>query len=280
MGGALLAAAWAVACAGPVLAAEDPPEGEAPRWLWLPESEIFPSVIADPHDPGSYTTYLRMDTKYETTDIGSVSFGDSFPLVRRESTNGTEFQVGVSAAAISFFNFDGTDNDLVNTDFVVGLPVSIRSEDWSSRLRFFHQSSHVEDRFLLNQTGTPTEKLSIEVVELLASWEHDGLRLYGGGSYIYHTPHEFLDRHELQAGVELRHPLNLHARLVGALDASFREQNDWQADLYGKLGFEFAGDSWDTRIGVFLEYFHGHIPFGQFYEFRADWVGIGVTLAF
>jgi hypothetical protein len=43
--------------------------------------------------------------------------------------------------------------DLINTDYVVGIPLSWRSSLFSTRVRLYHQSTHLGDEFVPHNPG-------------------------------------------------------------------------------------------------------------------------------
>jgi hypothetical protein len=49
------------------------------------------------------------------------------------------------------FDLDSTSDDLLNADYVVGLPLTFRRAGFSARGRFYHQSSHLGDELLLRE---------------------------------------------------------------------------------------------------------------------------------
>lgn len=96
--------------------------------------------------------------------------------------------------------------DLINADYVVGIPVSWRSGLFSTRLRLYHQSSHLGDEFLLANPGVNRVDLSFEAVEAILSLDAPGGwgRVYAGGSYLVHREPAALERSGVQWGLELR----------------------------------------------------------------------------
>ncbi len=84
----------------------------------------------------------------------------------------------------ALFNLDAPSSDLINADYWIGLPISYRKGPWSYVLRFYHQSSHLGDEFILGNPGVDRVNLSYEDMELLVSYEWERWRLYGGGGYL------------------------------------------------------------------------------------------------
>jgi hypothetical protein len=252
----------------------------------FPVGELFTPPLADQKQPRFHTTWQRYRLEFGHFNIGSVGFGENFGLVRwPREREGDGWQVGISGAVFAIFNLDASSNDLLNADYIVGFPVTYRSGAWSARARLYHQSSHLGDEFLLNpQPGPPVERLNLsyEALELLASRERRGFRVYGGGTRILmsDTP---LGRSRAQAGIDYRgSPLGWRtARVVAGVDLQAWSETDWDRDWSVKTGLLFRSPYGDARsLEILLEYYSGHIPHGQFYNLSVEYFGLGLAYAF
>ncbi len=139
--------------------------------------------------------------------MGSVGFGDNFGMIgKRNGCDG--WQVGILPGVFAQFDMDAGSNALINADYVIGIPVSFRSGLFSTRVRFFHQSSHLGDEFLLNNPGVTRTDLSFEVLEAILSLDAPGGwgRVYAGGAHALHVSPSGLDRNSVHWGMELRGP--------------------------------------------------------------------------
>ena len=59
------------------------------------------------------------------------------------------------------------------------------------------------------------------------------------------------------------------------------EETDWNSDLSAKAGMHFRSPYTEKRaIQLFAEYYHGHLPFGQFYQLRSEYYGGGINISF
>src|SRR5438445_13681672 len=107
----------------------------------------------------------------------------------------------------------------------VGLPAHSRGGSCVTRLRPYHQSSHLGDEYLLH-TNAQRVDLTFEAAELLVSKEIAQWRVYGGGEYLFaHSPAD-LAPGVLHGGLEYRQAEALvhfgrfaTGRLVAGLDA-------------------------------------------------------------
>ena len=263
---------------GPAVQAEVPRRGIE----FLPKGYLFAPLIADPRWPHFSITYERFLDDRQLVNALAVSLGETFDLLRIDEAVGGAWGLGLQAGVFSIFDLDGPSFDLINTDFIVGIPVTYRTGDLSAMLRVFHQSSHLGDEFLLSNR-VERINLSFEAVDLKLSYDlTKWLRIYGGGGYIFHHDPPELAPWSVQSGVEVRSPWTLldgALRPVAALDVQHREQNDWNTDLSLRGGIQFENvPFFDRKLQLMLEYFSGHSPNGQFYRDKIEYLGLGIHL--
>lgn len=258
----------------------------------FPENDVFRPLLADPKQPQFFAaweaTWVRTNNTY--VNIGSVGFGENIGLVgRRNGCNG--WQVGILAGVFAQFDLDSASDDLINADYVVGVPVSWRSGLFSTRVRLYHQSSHLGDEFLLGNPGFPRVNLSFEALEAVVSLDTPAGwgRVYVGGSYLVDRDPETLDRTGVQWGFELRGPSIAapisqlpRLRLTPVFGADFKsfEELDWTINTNVVAGLEFSNAGADRRFRLLLNYYHGFNPYGQFFAQKIEMVGVGLYLSF
>ena len=132
---------------------------EQPRvsGVWFPQSTVlFPPLVADPRQPVN-SAALRVGDKVCGDVCAAVSLGDDFPIFRWINVwpvHG-DMQIGIEAGIWSVFNYSNIPNkpkhetcELVNTDYLVGIPATYAFDAWSFRFRIYHISSHLGDEFL------------------------------------------------------------------------------------------------------------------------------------
>lgn len=263
----------------------------APGQSAFPKDDVFRPLLADPKQPQFFASWqaTRVRTNQTSANIGSVGFGENFGFyTRREGCNG--WQVGILAGVFAQFNLDAPSKDLINADYVVGIPVSWRSGGWSTRLRLYHQSSHIGDEFLLGRPGFDRVNLSFEEVEAIISYDYRWARLYAGGGHLMHREPVSLDRNRAQWGFELRGP-TLPSPILGKaleglfitpiLGADFKsfEELKWIINTNVIGGLEWSMDGSTRRFRVLLNYYHGFNPYGQFFAQKIETIGFGLYLA-
>ena len=243
----------------------------------LPEGHLFRPLRADPKEPDFFAAYLWMTSAQRTTGVGSVGLGDDIGLFRSATRR---WQVSIAAGVFSQFDMRTPSKDLLNTDFIVGIPWTWKGGPWSLRVRVYHRSSHLGDEYLLH-SGATRINFSFEAAEVLASRDVGPFRLYGGGDYLFDTSPGSFRRGLWRAGLEWTGPaarlLFGQGRYFLALDTQSSEERNWRVGWDGRLGWEFAPKSRSARRwSVELQGFRGPSPYGQFYGLDVSALGLGM----
>jgi hypothetical protein len=262
-------------------------ESEAIGVHGFPQDQIFCPLIADPKEPRSFASVLRgtfpsvEKPSGKGTTIASVGLGDSFGLVRWGGpVAGEGLQLDVVGAIFAQFDLDSASNDLINADYIIGLPLTIRRHGFSVRARIYHQSSHLGDEYLLRSSQIQRENLSFESLELLASQEIGPLRVYGGGERLLRRDPETVKPKLLHAGAELRSGRAGLLQLVSGVDLKTTEQHNWSQAVSGRVGVELTRPSPEGHpirlVTILLELYKGPSPYGQFFQEDISYVGAGI----
>src|SRR5262245_38423039 len=113
-------------------------EDEAEGPVFFPEDQIFCPLLADPKEPRSFASFLRGtfrslgDPSGKGTNVGSIGLGDSFGLIRWGGPSpGEGVQVDVVGSIFAQFALDAPSNDLINADYIFGVPVMFRRSGFS-----------------------------------------------------------------------------------------------------------------------------------------------------
>jgi hypothetical protein len=265
-------------------------EDDRSGWIWLPQGKIFCPLAADPKEERSFVTYLRGDFATianpepgTETNIGAVGLGDSFAIFRiGEADSGDGIQLDLAGAVFSQFNLDAASFDLINADYLVGLPLTFRTAGFSARLRVYHQSSHLGDEFILNRNPERIN-LSFESLELILSQELGPLRVYGGGETFFRREPDDLALRLAHAGAEIRPVVLSSVRLLAAVDVKAVDDGEWTPAWSVRAGIEIARiphPGHPPRVISLIGEFHdGAAPYGQFYRENIRYIGAGFSLS-
>jgi hypothetical protein len=262
---------------------------EASGAVLFPQDALFCGLLADPKEARSFVSYLRAefptigDPTGAGTDIGAVGLGDSFGLVRwNGAAPGDGVQLDVVGSIFAQFDLGTASLDLINADYLIGVPLSLRRRGFTARLRLYHQSSHLGDEYLLRDDGIERENLSFESLEVILSQELGAFRLYAGGETLFRREPDTLGEQLAHAGLELRSGRAGTVRLLAGADLKSARQHDWSPAVSARVGFELARASAAGHparlIAVLFELYDGPAPYGQFFQDDIRYVGFGVHL--
>ncbi|MGH9386973.1 MAG: DUF1207 domain-containing protein [Vicinamibacterales bacterium] len=262
-------------------------DSEAIGVVGFPQDQIFCPIVADPKEARSFLSLLRGtfrsldDPSGEDTTIASVGLGDSFGIFRWGGPEANEgLQLDVMGSIFAQFDLGAPSNDLINADYIIGLPLTFRRNGFSTRVRLYHQSSHLGDEYLLRGQVIDRENLSFESVEFLASQELGPLRLYAGGERIFRREPDTLPSKLFHGGVELRTGRAGVVQLVSGLDLKAPDLHDWSPAISGRVGLEVArrgtGDHPGRLVTLMVEFYQGPSPYGQFFQDDISYIGVGL----
>jgi hypothetical protein len=262
-------------------------EAEAEGVALFPQDQIFCPVLADPKEPRTFVSLLRGtfrsldDPAGKGTNIGSVGLGDTFGLVRWGGPSpGEGVQLDVMGSIFAQFDLGTESNDLINADYIVGLPLTFRRSGFSTRIRLYHQSSHLGDEYLLRGEAIERENLSFESVDFLLSQEIGPLRVYAGGERVFRREPDTVAAKLFHSGAELRTGRAGPLQMVGGVDLKTTERHDWSPAISGRVGLEWVrsgpSDHPGRLVTLMLEMYQGPSPYGQFFQDDISYVGVGL----
>ncbi|HMS83909.1 MAG TPA: DUF1207 domain-containing protein [Nitrospira sp.] len=258
----------------------------------FPSDDVFRPLIADPKQPQFFAIWQHSRPREggQSFSLGSIAIGENFGFyTKRTGCNG--WQVGLLTGVFAQFNLDENNAALINTDFNVGIPLSWRSGNWSARLRYYHQSSHLGDEFLGSHPEIKPSSFILEEAEGILSYDYRWLRLYGGAAVLVHREPATIDRTRVQWGFEARAP-SMRTRilepflnrliLTPVLSGDFKshEELGWIINTNVLGGFEWSRTGSRRHFRIMATYFHGYNPYGQFYNQKIESIGVGAYFTF
>ena len=262
-------------------------EAEAEGMVLFPQDQIFCPLLADPKEPRTFVSFLRGtfrsldDPAGKGTNIGSVGLGDTFGLLRWGGpSQGEGVQLDVMGSIFAQFDLGTESNDLINADYIVGVPLTFRRSGFSTRVRLYHQSSHLGDEYLLRGEAIERENLSFESVDFLLSQEMGPLRVYAGGERVFRREPDTVAAKLFHGGAELRTGRAGPLQMVAGVDLKTTEQHDWSTAISGRVGLEWVrsgpSDHPGRLVTLMLEMYEGPSPYGQFFQDDISYVGVGL----
>lgn len=275
------------------------PQAEADGYVGLPHGDVFCPLLADPKAIRSFASYLRAratlvnptTARAFDTDVGAVGIADVIGLGRWNGSRPNDgVQLSLEAGVFAQFDLRAESFDLLNADYVVGVPLTLRRGALSARARLYHQSSHLGDEFLLRPENPEQgrENLSFEAAELIVSLDLGTLRLYGGGERLLNRNPETLAAVVGHGGAEWRPQLTLFS--VGSLatvrpivlaDVKVADDRSSRPATSVMAGLDIArrrdSDTTGRRWMIVGHFYTGPSPYGQFYRDDIRYYGVGLS---
>jgi hypothetical protein len=285
---------WILACAL-LVSATGPVAAQAPDWL-LPATRHFENPIADPLEPRLgigliSTNVLRIQgperpvftRPVDTRELhAAVSIGATVPMFRVAEWDGGGIVVVAQAGVNARFRIERPSRDDFGQDWLVSMPVEVRWQDLSARLRITHRSSHLGDEFS-RASGAERIEFGGESFDGLVATRIRGLRVYAGGGWIFHSNTDNTnalvsagrsDRFFVQTGADFvwKPWSNDLLDIVGGIDWQSAERTKWQETLGVAAGIRLHAGTRGLRLA--LRYVSGVSSLGQFFLTPEDYFGI------
>lgn len=254
--------------------------------MLFPAGDVFSPVVADPKQPRFFASLQQFDNNFRDTFTGaSVGYGETFGLLRQNIGAEHAWQVSLRGGLFSQFNMDTSSNNLLNSDYTIGLLWSYRYGFASMRLRLYHQSSHLGDEFIRSSPvlASRISGFDYEAVDWLGAVDWRGVRLYAGPHFLLKREPEDLDRWGAQGGLEYESSVDVvpYGNFIAGLDVKSFQELDWTPAYSLKAGLNFKNLGNPGRsIKVLLEFYDGFVPYGQFYDYEMQSYGIGFYFGF
>lgn len=260
------------------------------KGIWFPQSTlVYQPMVADPKNPGNSVGF-RWGDEVIGQKVVEVSLGDVFPIFRwREVFPAKgDLEFDIVGCAWSLFKMwpDNAPNDewaeLVNTDYLLALPLSYAFDKWSFRLQPYHISTHLGDEFLAKRPFYVRKNPSMEAVDFFTAYQFtENLRAYAGVGWIFHSDQSFpMKPFYVEYGGEARFfgTRSYYHMLYGTpfIALFFRnwQENDWSLDATCALGYEWSKlQGVGRKVRLFAEYRRAYSD-GEFFNQIADFFEI------
>jgi hypothetical protein len=249
-----------------------PARADSNSWIFLPVTPLFTPLIADPREPQIDVIGYTTQSRYE----GEV--GAFVEFLRYLSREDLQFGWGIFGSGYILLDENGATFPMLDGDWYAGMYLSGKAGNFSSRLEFEHESSHLGDS--LQGIQDPLF-VSRENFNLTLSYAEAGLfRLYTRVGY-WENMAPVGDPFFCSIGGELYTPSfgseRTDLRAYTSLDAIYKAETSntlnktWQLGL--RAGLEPQGG---RAMRLALVYYDGNSDFGQFYQEPDNHWGIGV----
>ncbi len=258
------------------------------NWAFLPPSNLFKPLLADPREPNNSLEVSRDTTRYD------LSLGGSMDLVQWNLAQDNHWGVGIMGAGyLLIARYDWASYRLEDSDLWYGLYICQSSGKLSNRFEYQHGSSHLGD-WLFGTAGTSfsiygqtfTEEQAFpyerDLIQWTASYQpFDFLRVCGGlGDWLYATPtiQALFPHLEVEAFSGYSEIIGVFVRAFFAYDLKRGDLMSGITDQNFKLGIQMKPSKESlSELHLVLDYYNGNSEYGQFYLQRDNHFGIEIS---
>ena len=284
------------------LAAASPLQAQNGAWArLLPSQNWFRPPVADPLEPRFGVSLLKTDLlsrrgperppfflpdqQDSNSDVvAAVALGVTFPIASLAEWERGGLVLTGHAAVHSRFRIEYPSRDDLGQDWVVGGGLAAAWDELAARLRIHHRSSHLGDEFM-ELTGAPRIEFGGEAIEATAAYSWEGLRFYGGGSWIFHsnTAKETIlrvwgrdDWYTVQLGADAEWFQLAGGRLGfnGGIDWQAAQRTNWRGALALAAGVHARNAA---MLGFTVRYFTGPSTMGEFFLTDETYLALELT---
>jgi len=261
--------------------------GKKWRMVINPGSDLYPRSIADPIQPGTSISWVKVADS-DISDAGDSRYmlrvGGHWGFLRLHPYGEPEqgFQLDLEAGFLGLFDIDYS-LDNIGWDGLWGVVLTwANGKGLAAKLATQHDSSHVGDEFT-ERTGR--ERINYTRAELAFGMSFSFLerwRLYGEAGYGYDLRNtELQEPWRAKGGIEYEDADRFwkdRAGYYAAMDLTITEERDWQRDISIQAGLVLPVGGMVRSYRVGLEYRNGRSVIGEFFQNDETYWGVGFWL--
>jgi hypothetical protein len=251
---------------------------QSPSWL-LPPRSLMPDLLAGTRDPvvKGQLVYSHTDpTLYGRGFSGDVALAATLPVLLLAGDAGADaLVVGLEGAVFARFAFQVLERDLVNTDWVVAVPVVWRRSAHWVRLRYYHTSSHLGDEYGQRHDVTP-RNFSRDGVDAAVYARASRTVAAYGIAFLSVNAHPVRSHgSHVRVGVEVEPGGREPGKPFLALDVHLETSAADGPRVASQAGVWLPSPS-DRPLRLALELVTGPVPMGQLHGIQATQLGLGL----
>ncbi|MFO0945574.1 MAG: DUF1207 domain-containing protein [Planctomycetota bacterium] len=239
----------------------------------LPSSLLWLPPLANQREPRMYGKFTNLNNQsvIDTAIGGEFGLGRIGPV--KNDCEG--IQLDVFAAVFTRFNDQRL---LTAADYRVGVPLTYAKGPWSAKLSYEHTSTHLGDEYIERTGRRQAAHVRDEIVLGLSRYFWNQLRLYGQFGYSFATSMvvgENRDRYDCGFEWSKLQDTGIKGQPFAALDIDIRSDQEYYANTTLQVGWQWKTMRTRNSARLAFEYYNGYSPYGQFFQDREDWVGVG-----
>jgi len=261
-----------------------------PLWInaqSITEYEFFPDTLSiHPFTANLLEPRLGADFRLNSNQLW-LKIGNSMDIVQIKHSSHI-FSFGADLFTWSFLKKENNFRFPVDAvDYLFGINFGfkkvVRDYSFGARLRVSHISAHfVDGHFdaVQNQwkDGINPQVYSREFVELLGFYKLYNLRVYAGGTYLFHVIPAGIGKANLQTGVEyyMKDFISYNVAPYIAADGKMGTRDN-QKNFALNIGLKF-GKIEGRGLRLYYQYYNGYDINGEYYNLKREYSSLGINL--
>ncbi|WP_010299215.1 DUF1207 domain-containing protein [Candidatus Odyssella thessalonicensis] len=251
----------------------------------LPNGAIYDTPVADPKWPQFTAGFQRHFKNVYGKNIFELAFGENLALVRYRTAK-LIYEIGVQAGLTGLMDFTKSPSRLVNSDYFVGLGLSIvYDKKWQNLIQFSHLSSHIGDEYIISKPRYLDKRinLSYETLKWYTAYKFNSFRPYIGVGYLVHKDPSSVKPLTFDIGFDYISEQKIlwdKARFVLGANSFFWSETKFSPRFNVSTGIQMDNPVWAGRKLKFLiNYTNGNSRHGQFYKKRENYLGLSINIS-
>ncbi len=250
----------------------------------IPNGVIYEAPIAAPKWPKFSVGYQHHFASVYGKNIFDLAFGENLALLRYR-TPSLVYEIGIQAGLTGLMDFSRSPSRLINSDYFVGLGLSmVYNKKWQNLIQFSHISSHIGDEFIISRPRYLDKRinLSYEALKWYTAYKLDSFRPYIGFGYLMDRDPSYLKPFTLETGIDYISKTRIlvdKARFIFGINAFFWNETKYSPRFNVSTGIQIDNPVWSGRTLKFLlNYTNGNSRHGQFYKKREKYLGVSINI--
>ena len=266
----------------PIVCAHSPVAAQGTSRLF-PSRDQMPRLLAAPREPVTGAKFVWNNdspNEYGAGFDGEVAFGASVPIYLIAGNDGFNgLTIGVDAGVFGRFTLENNARELITTDWIFALPLTLRAGGNWYQFRYHHISAHLGDEYSarFNAEAEDYGRDALEMTVFRQATPEAGF--YGGLNWSYNVHPDNAQRFIIRVGAQVE-AQNREAALMpyGAVDVQWEQDNDWEPRLNLQVGMRLPELRGRRMVRLAVEFFAGPSAQGQFHEEHVRHLTFGIYI--
>lgn len=243
---------------------------------WLPGGLIYRAYLASDRE-SRFRSYFFDET--EKGGLWDITLGGRVALWRYGTTDAylpQGWEVQLEGSALPRLNLE-SDRDVESVDFRAGVPIVYSDGAWSTKVAYYHISSHLGDEYMLRNPGFQRWNYSRDAMVVGRTYNFTpSLRAYAEAGWAFYT--DVCQEWEFQFGFDYApmYDTGIHGAPFVAANGHLHEEVNYSGNMVVQAGWAWRTGPNAHLFRVGAEYFNGLSDQYQFWNQFEEKIGVGL----